>query len=248
MMRKWVLFVWLIAQMGAIFGVEKRMKQVNYSVSVAVPCHYLHVKYLKRLLEAYQHQTVLPLEIIVSISQANLVEHELAEIKKLQWPFPVFYLETNDRLGPGGNRNRATSQASGNVILFQDADDLPHKQRVEIVKYLFEKYKIHHLIHRFTPFPESFSQREIQPKYITIHDLKSAREAFMYFSRIQFGQCAVSKKAASEIAWESNQIMGEDLKFCDSVIHQLGCSVVIDTELVNSETSGLPGLIQQGLL
>jgi hypothetical protein len=37
----------------------------------------------------------------------------------------------------------------GDIILYQDADDLPHPQRVEIVKQYFETHDIVHLTHSY---------------------------------------------------------------------------------------------------
>ncbi len=41
-------------------------------------------------------------------------------------------------------------------MLFQDADDLPHPQRVEIIRNVFETYMIDHLLHQWISSQENF--------------------------------------------------------------------------------------------
>ena len=47
----------------------------------------------------------------------------------------------------GDNRTLAMHQATGDIFIFSDADDLPHPQRVEVTKYFFENFEVDHIIH-----------------------------------------------------------------------------------------------------
>lgn len=120
------------------------------TISVIVPCHYKHAIYLTGVLEAYARSTVLPDEVVISLSQAYLVSPEVVfQITTAQWPFSVTLLTWDEPISDGGNRNRACQAAHGDVFMCSDADDFPHRQRVEVAKYFFENYDVDFLVHMF---------------------------------------------------------------------------------------------------
>lgn len=128
---------------AALFGLEKRDQPISHKVSVIVPCHSDHFPLLRTLLLQYQGQSVKPDEIVIALSNAGAVDpHQLGFLKKCSWPFELKIIESPHQQEPAVNRNLACRASTGDLIICQDADDLPHRQRVQVIKYLFEHYEI----------------------------------------------------------------------------------------------------------
>ena len=141
--------------LGCVFfvfsSVEALEKKHNETISVVIPSHYKHAVYLLEAIEAYSHQSELPIEVIVSLSDINLVEKELvSHIEECPWPFKLVILKHSRPVSEGENRNIACRRARGSVIVCSDADDLPHFQRIEIIKWFFDFHDIDFLLHTFT--------------------------------------------------------------------------------------------------
>lgn len=139
-----------------VFEIPKRIDIVNLSVSVIIPCHHEDAYLLKNLLKIYLKQTVLPQEIVISCSGLNqMTNKQKQKLDKLVvWSSSLVDINVKwslhkGSLLPGGNKNAACSVAVGDIIIVQDADDIPHVQRVEIIKWWFDHYDINHLGHTF---------------------------------------------------------------------------------------------------
>jgi len=111
-------------------------------------------------MNALCNQTVLPDEVVISLSEIDKLNPAL--IKKFEnkkYPFPVKLIKHRELLWAGPNRNSACEHAIGDIFICQDADDLPHPQRIEIIKYFFENFDVNHLIHCFSyePITEKYN-------------------------------------------------------------------------------------------
>ncbi len=107
----------------------------HLKTSIIIPCHPRHACHLYDLISLYEEQTVLPDEIVISLSQSNQVSEEIIHnIESTPWAFSVKLLKSDKKLYAGQNRNRACDKAAGDIFICQDADDLPHPQRVEIIQ------------------------------------------------------------------------------------------------------------------
>lgn len=143
-----------------LFQMEWRKEPLDLSVSVIIPCHHTDFYLVKNLLKIYGMQTVLPLEVIVSLSGLKLMSskgrkkvratQEWSRSSESGLGFPVKWVTHQGNRLPGGNKNAAAELAVGDIILVQDSDDIPHIQRVEIVKWWFDHCDINHLGHTFT--------------------------------------------------------------------------------------------------
>jgi glycosyltransferase involved in cell wall biosynthesis len=128
------------------------------STSIVIPCHKKHIKFIPNLLSCYEEQTLKPNEVIVSISEVKSKIVFLEEfLKKNHFSFSVKILINQDKLLAGPNRNRGCSAASNDIIILQDADDLPHPQRVEVISYFFQKYDYDILIHQWGDSEKGFN-------------------------------------------------------------------------------------------
>ena len=201
-----------------IFSIYNHQLSAKYNtnplkISIIIPCDYKHAYLLDSLLKTYEAQTKLPDEIIISLSQVNQVPNSI--IKKLQneqWAFPVKLLLYENQQSAGQNRNNACNKAIGDIFICQDADDIPHPQRVEIINYLFETYNIDHLIHSYCfshelDFFKAFDPQKITPTWPKNFDYM--RKSFKKFHN---GNIAISRNVFKKIQW-SNKVKGQDVEF-----------------------------------
>src|SRR3989344_6793822 len=139
-----IFFVFFLFAMGIAQAAEE------LTTSIIIPCHPKHAQYLYELLKIYEKQTNLPDEVVISISEAHQIEPNIIKLlQDEQWHFPVKLLLSDKKLFAGQNRNIACSYATSEIFICQDADDFPHPQRIEIIKYFFVKYGIDFLLHKF---------------------------------------------------------------------------------------------------
>lgn len=203
---------------SSIKGVE--IARDPLTVSVIVPCHPKHAKYLYGLLKAYAEQTSLPDEIVISLSEANQVGIDIIEsLRDAQWPFSVKLLSSEQKLFAGQNRNIACRQATSEIFVCQDADDLPHVQRIEVIKYFFKKFNPDFLLHKFV-YNDSEQIKQIRK----IDDLNSLEHAYIstyheawIVGYMLFGQPAIHRRVFQEIQWPEIPI-DEDNAFDNKVI------------------------------
>ena len=181
-----------------------RSEPINLKVSVIIPCYHGHFQHLKPLLELYCNQTIIPEEIVISLSEANKVpQTELAYLENHSWPFKLVILKTDTQLFAGANRNNAADIATGELLICQDADDIPHPQRVEIIKYAFENYKIEHLMHYFTQKMEKYSE---------VYDLNNIFNLNNHKYRSTHGNIALTKELYNKFKW-GKWPRGQDVLF-----------------------------------
>lgn len=108
--------------------------------------------YLDCVLAHYRDGIVKPDQIVISLSNTQLVNPiNLYELKdKYTNVFEDFkLLEHYKTMIQGPNRDAATMAADNEIIISNDADDIPHPQRVQVIKYLFENNDILHLNHSY---------------------------------------------------------------------------------------------------
>jgi glycosyltransferase involved in cell wall biosynthesis len=184
------------------------------STSVLIPCASTHFKLIPELLMYYNQQTVLPNEVVVSLSECQKVsDAEIESMEQFPWNFQLKIVKTTNKLSAGQNRNIAFAHSSGDLILTQDADDLPHHQRVQIIKYLFENFKLDHLLHLWIPSQQEFVDRPIKK-------LKARYfEAYPPVSSINFHNACVCmlRHVVEAIKWPEHFLRTEDTEFNQAV-------------------------------
>ncbi len=136
----------------SLTGLELRPVAKNMKTSVIIPCHADHFPLLEHLLNCYAMQSVVPDEVVISLSEHQRISSlALDALAQHPWPFALKLLRHTQKYTPGKNRNEACTHASGDLLICQDADDLPHPQRVEIIRHLFANYNLEHLLHQWLP-------------------------------------------------------------------------------------------------
>lgn len=200
---------WSIKADGLVPGDSRQLK-----TSVLVPCAGAHVARLPELIEALRDQTRKPDEIIVSVSGCKL--SDLADID-IDIDIDADIVHSPTQRSAGANRNRAAAIASGDVFIYQDADDLPHPQRVEIIAGLFEAYAIDHLMHYFY-------YREGKASQFSLEEAASSSEYHGELMRevryrkglvkyVTNGNVAVTRAIARAVPWPEHFKVGEDQQF-----------------------------------
>ena len=119
--------------------------------SVVIPATSGNFGYLNCILRHYEDGSVRPDEVVISISNANLLnEEDIDELEnKFSNSFELKIIRHNKTMIQGPNRDAVTTEATGDIIISNDADDIPHPQRVEIIRNTFLKNDIVHLNHAY---------------------------------------------------------------------------------------------------
>jgi cellulose synthase/poly-beta-1,6-N-acetylglucosamine synthase-like glycosyltransferase len=183
---------------------SENINSTNYylKTSVIIPCYYKHFMYIFELISDYCQQTIIPDEIVISLSEAHLVDKsEIEKLRNYNWPFKVILLTTEKKLYAGENRNIAAENCFGDIIICQDADDKPHPQRIEIIKSIFNNNKVDHLIHGYAKVESDLDN--LYQENIT---------ALSKRYRLTPGNVAIKKEVFAKIKW-SNYPRGQDCKF-----------------------------------
>jgi glycosyltransferase involved in cell wall biosynthesis len=200
---------------GKTYRISLEGTAIPISASIIVPCHPAHAKHLYNLLRMLEGQTVLPDEVIISLSEyAKVPEDIIIRLAESYWAFPVTIILSGEQLFAGQNRNVAAEYAQGEIFIFQDADDEPHKRRVEAIKLLFHTYELDHLMHKFVRVAKatdkmSHYRPEIQEiMYLRPMDYANAVPG----KHLTNGNIAISKELFKMHPWP-NQKVGEDEKY-----------------------------------
>lgn len=213
----------------------KDKENKGIKTSIIIPCHPRHLQHLYALLKMYTNQTVLPDEIIVSMKSEQLSIGIIEILKKEEWPFLVKLILSKNQLYAGENRNEGSKEATGDIFIYQDADDIPHPQRVEIIKYFFEKYEVDHLMHFwispsgplefYSPNKVSFLYpRSLDEVWGLIKNDKT-RISDKISLGVHFGNIAIARRVFDKIQW-SGLPKGQDVQFDENAYQQFRCMIV----------------------
>ena len=211
------------------------VEKVELKTSVIIPCSYKHAKHIYAHLKIYQEQTVCPDEIIISISECHKVAPNILEsLENESWLLPVIIIKSKKVQYAGKNRNIGCAHANGNIFILQDADDIPHPQRVEIIKYFFENYKINHLMHEFFRIYSLESKINFKIcndfKLIPFDRFTHIGDAYK-IGNLTNGNVAISKKLFNKIQWSSKP-RGQDTLFNKEVYSKFKNLVAIKIPLL----------------
>jgi len=208
----------------------KQSHATNKTISVIIPSYHKHAFQLYSLVRMYENQTRLPDEVVISLSEATFVEATiLDQLKNELWAFPVTLIISPKKKYAAENRNIACAHAKGDVFLCQDADDIPHPRRVEVVHYFFSTYTIDHLMHRYRmialkdstiPFDRYAHLDQIQ--FTNFRDFDVAKNA----GQLTNGNIAIARHVFDAIQWPI-QPRAEDVPFNKGVYKKFRKCIVI---------------------
>ena len=199
--------------------------------SVIIPCHSVHAVYLEELLCNLEKQTLQPDEVVISLSDFRHVPKNIMyRLKKSRWNFPVTIITSDAVLFAGQNRNLACRYAKGDIIICQDADDLPHPQRIEIITYFFEHYDPDLIMHRY------ISLKPHENAQYSTYDLTSlpwiSPENFETEAKnaIVNGNIALKKQVVKKYKWSAVR-RGQDVAFNRMLFKMISNRILIQVPL-----------------
>lgn len=203
-------------------SLNQEEKIFSSSTSVIIPCHIGHFWRLENLLQKYKSQTVLPDEVVISVSNVGLLSEEIKEtILGNHWPFKIKLILHQESRSASENRNIASDNSTGNILIYQDADDFPHPRRIEVIKYFFEVLQIDHLMHQYV-FENgdflNFEKIELLQWFIpSLHHPNLGCNPGV----------AITRKVFNEIRWPEEISHGEDCFFNNMVYQKFSKRIVL---------------------
>lgn len=225
-----ILLTTLIPFLGAYSNdihLVKREEAIQVRTSIIVPCTHAHFRFVPELLEHFCKQTILPDEVVISLSNAQCVQDSfIQKIELGPWPFNVIVMRNFEPKSAGENRNIACKYSSGDLLICQDADDAPHPQRVEIVKFLFENYYVDHLLHTLVK-----SEADCPPYSVDEIIAVYYKGGWSHFGKFQIanGPSCISREVSNVLKWPDSSY-AEDIEFNSNAAH-IFKSVVVQNPL-----------------
>ena len=134
------------------------MLPLGQNTAVAIPTSFYHMQNgcLERTLTCIQRGSVLPREVIVSVGRnATAAENGIVAELEARWVarLPGFRVVRSAAHSEGTNRNAATRNATAPIVSFIDADDVPARDRVEVIEATFHRYpKLDYVLHHHDVF------------------------------------------------------------------------------------------------
>ena len=128
------------------------------NTAVAIPTSFYHMQNgcLERTLTCIQRGSVLPREVIVSVGRnATAAENDIVAELEARWVtrLPGFRVVRSAAHSEGTNRNAATRNATAPIVSFIDADDVPARDRVEVIEAAFHRYpELDYVLHHHDVF------------------------------------------------------------------------------------------------
>jgi len=187
-------------------------------ISVVIPCIFFHFKHIPDLLNLYKNQTLNPDEIIISVTESDKILNDIEKVESKNYPFNLVIIKNKEKLRAGLNRQIGSDVAKNKYIIYQDADDMPHNQRVEIMNYFFTKKNANHITHLVTSSP-----RELVKEPYIMDSIKyiewRRRENRPGFRGTTVGNVGIKKDILNDIKW-SEHFVGEDTRFTDKILEK----------------------------
>jgi hypothetical protein len=221
-------------------------------ISVFVPCIIQHYPYLKKMIDRYVAGTERPDEIVVFLCCAD-------KDKEYESPHSICSIHrVSEKVSVGEVRQKALELCSGDVVMYQDADDMPSRQRVEVVRHYFETEDIVNLTHG-----QVLKEKELDCYKIDVEKVRRIRGIEIYdfyfpsgiltncskvsrayggglLKEHSAGDVCVKREILKEVQWKAhkdlvllggNQVNGEDYEFCMEVAYRYKKSLMIDAPL-----------------
>jgi len=232
------------------------MKRENVKTSIFIPSIPKNFNNVFNIVDIYLNGTIKPDEIIVNLSMFQQIDPIIINNFVNKYHDKVMLNLIKERLYAGPNRQMAANLCSGDIILYQDDDDLPHKRRVEIVKKYFENdSKILLLNHSFV-----LNNEKINNNFDKIKEVYSNELYNRYFPENKLTDClkytgafgggfnfpvhagivSIRKEVLQKIKWKGpNELLfaphprtkTEDYEFNMEALYYLKSHVVIDAPL-----------------
>jgi glycosyltransferase involved in cell wall biosynthesis len=124
-------------------------------ISVVIPCIPKHLKHLDELIISICEQSILPHEVIISLSDYNNDDSKQLEEHYCN-AFPKLMIKIVNKVEPayaGENRNRGCASCTTKYVTFMDADDIMSSHKLETLVDLFNEHDMDAIIHTYGDHP-----------------------------------------------------------------------------------------------
>ena len=227
---------------------KKKQKKINKtkkggsktSISVVIPCHNTHFKYLNECIQNILQSTLLPNEIIVSLNNVQIIgDCKVDNIEKKYNKNGLKILRNYTSLPASENRHNGSIQSKNDIIIYTDADDLIHPQKIEIINHFFKKYPdTLHINHEYSNKfnVNSFNINKIKfANYNKVSKICQNIENYTNLDwynlpnrQVHAGHLSIKKKVLKHVKWDIlMKTVGEDSKFCREICNKFNKSIII---------------------
>jgi glycosyltransferase involved in cell wall biosynthesis len=172
--------------------------------TLCITCWSQDVHMLNETLSAFKRQTEHPNEIVI-------VGNDLKDIK-VEDPRIITFAEPTRR-SPSFNRNKGAELATGDVIIYHDVDDIPHRQKIELIKKAFTEHDVDAFVHGFNindMHPFNYSDLDIEK----ITELKDDKYLKSSAEDLSHGHLSIKREIVNELKYNEGIFFGEDADFC----------------------------------
>jgi len=220
------------------------------TLSVCIPCVEKHVKYLDGCMNSIYNQTVLPDEVIVSISSCvvETIDTVSRILTKYNNRLKFIIIYTEEKKYAGENRNIALKKAGSEIISFIDADDYMYEERIFLIKTIFKEFKgIKCVLHYFTENiipPSSFSSFSSstldgtdcdgQNNILDDSDWDSQKydqkyvKPYIFLEELHFGHANFHKSIFNDNKYlYSDKPRGQDIEFINNLLPKYHSRILI---------------------
>jgi len=208
--------------------------------TVYIPCMFEHWWNIPTIFSCYEAGNILPDEYVIYL---NGYEDKI-DIKKITEPLiqkieqhrlNVVIKKDSQKLSCNYVRSQALDVCAGEIIIMQDADDLPLCDRVRVIKDVFEKHNPDVLMHSFLLFQEYMQHPKIKINNYQIVNKSKLTDNSRHFLRpfrLHDGAHAVKKEFLYKCNYSKEKSMqrGLDSEFMLNAMEN-GNVMAIDAEL-----------------
>jgi hypothetical protein len=223
--------------------------------SLVMPCTPEHFLNISTILSHYAKGTMVPDEVIVSLSNSSFLNSEILDSVERMFSekFPSFkILKHNRKLSHGPNRQAGSESSTGDLLIYGDADDIPHFKRVETIHHFFSNFDIVHLNHWWCR--EDFKFRDFSLDDVTYIDSQRINETYFshgdlrrvqtekpggygnMFGRVTAGHVAVKRDVLEKVRWKDwGELQfgpAEDWEFCVETLFHFKKSMILNADLI----------------
>lgn len=185
----------------------KRPTPWKVTTSVIIPCAAKHVPLLPEALKQLATQTVLPDEVVISVSSVTTAPTLPKQ------PYKVRVIVDSGIAFAGKNRNRAATASRGDLLIYQDADDVSHPQRIEIAKHLFGNFYVEHLLHAYTRAPSTPAAWLSQRHALDTAAARARYEPYSYTHAFHNGNAMTTREVFRHVRWPEDLRRGQDVAY-----------------------------------
>ena len=208
------------------------------TTTVIVPCIPENVHLLPDLVESYNNQSKLPDEMIITLSDLCKMDigyiYEIEECKDLA-KFKILFLVSQKNLSIAEHRNTACKYSTGKLLIFNNPDDLPHKQRIEIIRSFFELPNVDFLIHKWKGKDDiNDFNKNYRIGHIPYYKIKRSEYQGLAEVIYDYGNIAFRKPVYEKIKWQQSP-KKDDLRFLQDVGKYGFETILIDANLIKKK-------------